>query len=230
MNITTMAKMLESVVYDNVRNGMIIGLGSGRTVAALLDVLARLSRSVSIDMESIRFIPTSLQIKMKAEELKMSIGDESLIPSIDLVLDGADQIDANNLVMIKGGGGALLREKVLMYAARKVVILADESKYVDKLTLPIPIEVVPYARAYVSSTLRSIHAEPHVRVNDRGYPVMTENGNIIIDTAFSSIEDPYSLEHRLKCIPGVVEVGLFSKVADLYYKARGDGGFDVISR
>ncbi|MEM3124714.1 MAG: ribose 5-phosphate isomerase A [Candidatus Nitrosocaldus sp.] len=225
-----MAKMLESVVYDNVRNGMIIGLGSGRTVAALLDVLARLSRSVSIDMESIRFIPTSLQIKMKAEELKMSIGDESLIPSIDLVLDGADQIDANNLVMIKGGGGALLREKVLMYAARKVVILADESKYVDKLTLPIPIEVVPYARAYVSSTLRSIHAEPHVRVNDRGYPVMTENGNIIIDTAFSSIEDPYSLEHRLKCIPGVVEVGLFSKVADLYYKARGDGGFDVISR
>ncbi|MEM0442200.1 MAG: ribose 5-phosphate isomerase A [Candidatus Nitrosocaldus sp.] len=230
MNITTMAKMLESVVYDNVRNGMIIGLGSGRTVAALLDVLARLSRSVSIDMESIRFIPTSLQIKMKAEELKMSIGDESLIPSIDLVLDGADQIDANNLVMIKGGGGALLKEKVLMYAARKVVILADESKYVDKLTLPIPIEVVPYARAYVSSTLRSIHAEPHVRVNDRGYPVMTENGNIIIDTAFSSIEDPYSLEHRLKCIPGVVEVGLFSKVADLYYKARGDGGFDVISR
>ncbi|MEM4398288.1 MAG: ribose 5-phosphate isomerase A [Candidatus Nitrosocaldus sp.] len=230
MNITTMAKMLESVVYDNVRNGMIIGLGSGRTVAALLDVLARLSRSVSIDMESIRFIPTSLQIKMKAEELKMSIGDESLIPTIDLVLDGADQIDANNLVMIKGGGGALLREKVLMYAARKVVILADESKYVDKLTLPIPIEVVPYARAYVSSTLRSIHAEPHVRVNDRGYPVMTENGNIIIDTAFSSIEDPYSLEHRLKCIPGVVEVGLFSKVADLYYKARGDGGFDVISR
>ncbi|MEM4611518.1 MAG: ribose 5-phosphate isomerase A [Candidatus Nitrosocaldus sp.] len=230
MNITTMAKMLESVVYDNVRNGMIIGLGSGRTVAALLDVLARLSRSVSIDMESIRFIPTSLQIKMKAEELKMSIGDESLIPNIDLVLDGADQIDANNLVMIKGGGGALLREKVLMYAARKVVILADESKYVDKLTLPIPIEVVPYARAYVSSTLRSIHAEPHVRVNDRGYPVMTENGNIIIDTAFSSIEDPYSLEHRLKCIPGVVEVGLFSKVADLYYKARGDGGFDVISR
>ncbi|MEO9364485.1 MULTISPECIES: ribose 5-phosphate isomerase A [Candidatus Nitrosocaldus] len=229
MNTITMTRMLESAVYEHVRNGMIIGLGSGRTVAALLDVLARMSRSMSIDMASIRFIPTSLQIKMKAEELKMSIGDESLIPSVDLVFDGADQIDAN-LVMIKGGGGALLREKVLMYAAKKVVILADESKYVDKLTLPIPIEVVPYARVYVSSMLRSISAEPSVRVNDRGYPVMTENGNIIIDTAFSSIEDPYSLEHRLKCIPGVVEVGLFSKVADLYYKAREDGGFDVIGR
>lgn len=230
MNTITMTRMLESAVYEHVRDGMIIGLGSGRTVAALLDVLVRMSRSMGIDMASIRFIPTSLQIKMKAEELKMSIGDESLIPSADLVFDGADQIDANSLVMIKGGGGALLREKVLMYAAKKVVILADESKYVDKLTLPIPIEVVPYARAYVSNMLRSMYAEPSVRVNDRGYPIMTENGNIIIDTAFSSIEDPYSLEHKLKCIPGVVEVGLFSKVADLYYKARGDGRFDIIGR
>lgn len=226
MSSNSMARMLESA-SRYVKDGMIIGLGSGRTVAALLDVLARVGSEIGIDLASIRFIPTSLQIKMKAEEMRMIIGDESLIPMIDLVFDGADQIDAN-LVMIKGGGGALLREKVLIHAARKVIILADEGKYVDRLTLPIPVEAVPYARVYVSTVLKGMGAEPRIRVNDRGYPVMTENGNIIIDSAFSSIDDAHSLERRLKCIPGVAEVGLFSKVADLYYKAMSNGDFEII--
>ncbi len=222
----SMARMLESA-SRHVKDGMIIGLGSGRTVAALLDTLRRMGSSICTDLASVRFIPTSLQIKMKAEEMGISIGDESLIPMVDLVFDGADQIDAN-LVMIKGGGGALLREKVLIHAARKVIILADESKYVDRLTLPIPVEVVPYARVYVSTMLKGMGAEPRIRVNDRGYPIITENGNIIIDSLFNSIDDAHSLEQRLKCIPGVVEVGLFSKVADIYYKAISDGNFEII--
>ncbi len=222
----SMARMLESA-SRHVKDGMIIGLGSGRTVAALLDTLRRMGSSIGTDLASVRFIPTSLQIKMKAEEMGISIGDESLIPMVDLVFDGADQIDAN-LVMIKGGGGALLREKVLIHAARKVIILADESKYVDRLTLPIPVEVVPYARVYVSTMLKGMGAEPRIRVNDRGYPIITENGNIIIDSLFNSIDDAHSLEQRLKCIPGVVEVGLFSKVADVYYKAISDGNFEII--
>ncbi|MFN4336270.1 MAG: ribose-5-phosphate isomerase RpiA [Candidatus Nitrosocaldus sp.] len=223
---SNMARMLESA-SRHVKDGMIIGLGSGRTVAALLDTLKRMSSSIGVDLTSVRFIPTSLQIKIKAEEMGMSIGDESLIPMVDLVFDGADQIDAN-LVMIKGGGGALLREKVLIHAARKIIILADESKYVDRLTLPIPVETLPYARVYVSTVLKGLGAEPHIRVNDRGYPIMTENGNIIIDSLFNSIDDAHSLEQRLKCIPGVVEVGLFSKVADVYYKAMSNGDFEII--
>lgn len=223
-----MAEMLRAVVDVHVKDGMVVGLGSGRTMAALLDSLAG---STTINKSSIRFIPTSLQIKMKAEEIGLTIGDESLIPILDLVIDGADQIDAN-LVMIKGGGGALLREKVLMHAAEKVIILADEGKYVERLTMPIPVEVVPYARVYVSNVLKGMGAEPRVRTNERGYPVITENGNIIIDSAFRSIdEDAGSLEYRLKCIPGVVEVGLFSRrVGDMYYKAMRDGCFEAIWR
>lgn len=215
-----------NTLTEYLKDGMVIGLGSGRTVGMVLDLLAGNGK---VNIKSLRFIPSSLQIRLKAEALALNIVDESLIPCVDLVLDGADQIDSR-LNMIKGGGGALLREKVLIHAAEKVIILADKSKYADRLTLPIPIEVLPYARAYVAKVLKDeFNAEPRIRVNERGYPVVTENGNIILDTLIDT--NRYydgkgglaELEHEIRCIAGVIEVGLFTRHADVYYKIKDDG-------
>ena len=238
--------MLPYTLLEEIRDGMVIGLGSGRTVALILDTLVNSIRgkkdsssdksnnSITINIDSLRFIPTSLQIRLKAEALGLNIIESS--PCIDIVLDGADQIDCK-LNMIKGGGGALLREKVLIHSAKKVMIFADESKYVDRLTLPIPVEVLPYARPYVIKTLIDrFNAKPVIRVNDKGYPVITENGNIILDTAIDISKYYYDngknklveLEHEIKCIAGVIEVGLFTKHANVYYKIMKDNKIEII--
>ncbi len=236
--------MLPNTLLEYITDGMVIGLGSGRTVALILDTLVNSIRGKKgsgdegnkcaiINIDSLRFIPTSLQIRLKAEALGLNIIEP--LPCIDIVLDGADQIDCN-LNMIKGGGGALLREKVLIHAAKKVMIFADESKYVDRLTLPIPVEVLPYARPYVTKTLIDrFNAKPVIRINDKGYPVITENGNIILDTAIdisryydNGNDGLVELEHKMKCIAGVIEVGLFTKHADVYYKIMKDNRIEII--
>jgi ribose 5-phosphate isomerase A len=184
-------------------------------------------------VKSLRFIPTSLQIKLRAEHLGLNIADNSLIPYINLVIDGADQID-EHMNMIKGGGGALLREKVLIHATSRAVIVADESKYVDRLDMPIPVEVLPYARSYVVNVLKSeFMADTRIRINERGYPIVTENGNIIVDAKID-MEKYYEngglsdLESDMKCIAGVIETGLFTKHANIYYRIMKDGSTEVI--
>jgi ribose 5-phosphate isomerase A len=162
----------------------------------------------------------------------------SKINDIDLVIDGADQIDSN-LNMIKGGGGALLKEKIIMYAAKEKIILADSYKFVTKFNIPIPIEIHPFARFTIMKKLQSItninqlfaaaadskldninylneemnnissSLKPIIRTVGKGFPFITENGNIILDTVFSNIVDIEKAEQAIKNIPGVVEVGLF---------------------
>ena len=210
---------------SHVKDNAIVGLGSGSTVSVFVKALARYVKDNKLD---IRVIPTSLQIKLEAEGLGFKIADETLIPSTDIVFDGADQIDAK-FNMIKGGGGALLREKVLMHASKQTVILADESKYVDVLTRAVPIEVIPYARTHVTNQLKKIGAQPSVRSLDKGYPFITENGNFILDAIFKKINDVSKMELELKNIAGVMEVGLFSKHADKYYKAKKDGAVEVLT-
>jgi ribose 5-phosphate isomerase A len=156
------------------------------------------------------------------------MADDSRIPDIDIVFDGADQIDAK-FNMIKGGGGALLREKIVISAAKRVVIVADESKFVQSFNRPVPIEVHPMARSTVYRKLSEMEAKPTLRALDKGYPFVTENGNVILDTTFPSITDPKKKEIELKSIAGVLEVGLFTRRADVYYKARSDGTFEVIT-
>jgi ribose 5-phosphate isomerase A len=151
-----------------------------------------------------------------------------MIPDIDLVFDGADQIDSK-FNMIKGGGGALLREKILISAAKKVVIVADESKFVKSLTRSVPIEVHPMARTVVARTLTRIGAEVKLRTLDKGYPFVTENGNLILDATLPSLSDPEKKEIELKRIPGVMEVGLFTRRADILYEAKKEGSFEVVS-
>jgi len=175
---------------------------------------------------SVEFVTTSIQIKIEAEKVGLKIADESNFVDIDVVFDGADQIDSD-FNMIKGGGGALLREKVLISAANKVVILADDTKFVKRLTQPVPIEIHKFARSLLLKRLKEIGGSPKLRTMDKGYPYVTENGNIVLDTSFNSIGNVRNKEIELKNIPGVLEVGLFTR-ANIYYKAKNDGSFEII--
>lgn len=175
---------------------------------------------------SVEFVTTSIQIKIEAEKVGLKIADESNFVDIDVVFDGADQIDSD-FNMIKGGGGALLREKVLISAANKVVILADDTKFVNRLTQPVPIEIHKFARSFLLKRLKEIGGSPKLRTMDKGYPYVTENGNIVLDTSFNSIGNVRNKEIELKNIPGVLEVGLFTR-ANIYYKAKNDGSFEII--
>ena len=175
---------------------------------------------------SVEFVTTSIQIKIEAEKVGLKIADESNFVDVDVVFDGADQIDSD-FNMIKGGGGALLREKVLISAANKVVILADDTKFVKRLTQPVPIEIHKFARSFLLKRLKEIGGSPKLRTMDKGYPYLTENGNIVLDTSFNSIGNVRNKEIELKNIPGVLEVGLFTR-ASIYYKAKNDGSFEII--
>lgn len=210
---------------ENVKGASIIGLGSGSTATVFVRALAKHIQENKLD---VKVIPTSLQIKFEAEALGFKIADDTLVPLTDVVFDGADQIDAK-FNMIKGGGGALLREKVIIHAAKRTVILADESKYVNVLNRAVPVEVHPYARTYVFERLRKWGAKPKVRSLDKGYPFVTENGNIILDTDFGEISDVISMEREVKNIAGVMEVGLFTKHAAKYYKAKKNGSVEVLT-
>ncbi|MGB8936974.1 MAG: ribose 5-phosphate isomerase A [Candidatus Nitrosopolaris sp.] len=199
----------------------VVGLGSGSTMTVLVKELANLPYK-----RTLKLVATSIQIKIEAEKVGLRIADESNVNAIDVIFDGADQIDSD-FNMIKGGGGALFKEKVLISAANRVVILADVTKFVKQLTRPIPIEIHKFARSLLHKRLKEIGGNPKLRTIDKGYPYITENGNLILDTSFSSIGSLRSKEIDLKSIPGVAEVGLFTSV-DIYYKAKNDGSFEII--
>jgi len=205
-----------------VKDAKVVGLGSGSTVGFIVRELAKLPNRGSIE-----FVPTSLQIKLEAEKSSLRIADESIIPDMDIVFDGADQIDSK-YHMIKGGGGALLREKILISAAKKVVIVADASKFVESFNRSVPIEVHPMARSLVSKKLEEMKGKPKLRILDKGYPFVTENGNFILDVLFPSITNAKKMELELKNFAGVLEVGIFTRRADIYYKAKTDGSFETI--
>ena len=203
-----------------VTENQVVGLGSGNTMKALVKELANLPYN-----KSLKLVATSIQIKIEAESVGLRISDESSV-DIDVVFDGADQIDSD-FNMIKGGGGALFREKVIISAANRVVILADVTKFVTRLSRPIPIEVHKFARSFLHKRLKEIGGDPKLRTIEKGYPYITENGNLILDTSFSSLGNLRSKEIDLKSIPGVAEVGIFKSV-DIYYKAKNDGSFEII--
>ena len=211
---------VKHAIARNLSCGKIVGLGSGSTIAAFVNELTNLPSK-----STICFVATSLQIEIEAENAGLQTVDLSKVNAVDVVFDGADQIDSN-LNMIKGGGGALLREKLLMSAANKVVILADFTKYVERFTRPIPIEVHKSARSIIQRKLEMLGGKPLLRIAENGYPYITENGNIILDTLFASIEKPIDMELELRSIPGIFEVGLFRR-ADEYYKVKEDGSFEV---
>jgi ribose 5-phosphate isomerase A len=214
--------LAKDAVERYVKDNQIIGLGSGSTIAFLVREMARLKNK-----NTLKFIVTSLQIKTEAENSGLEIVDENQIPEVDIVFDGADQIDSQ-YNMIKGGGGALLKEKILISAAKKVIIIADSTKFVGTFNRSVPLEVHPFARSAVSKKLKEISSQVQLRILEKGYPFITENGNIIFDTTFTSITDVPKKEIELKSIPGVLEVGFFTRRADIYYKAKSDGNFECV--
>ena len=206
-----------------VKNHQTIGLGSGRSATAFVKSLSSLVKKKKLN---IKCIPTSLQIKLEAEKGNLHLID-TVLDKIDIVFDGADQIDKGKN-LIKGGGGALLRENILINAAKKVVIMADDSKFVTNFDRSVPVEVHPLARNTVTKNISKIGGKPKIRILDRGYPFITENGNIILDCNFGVIKKPKLLRENIKNISGVLEVGIFTRKPDIIYRARSTGKFDVI--
>lgn len=218
-------RKIQRLAIKEVKDRYIVGLGSGSTVAGFVKVLASYIKNKGLN---IRVIPSSLQIQLVAEGCGLAIEEPSKTSKLDLVVDSADQVD-EGLNLIKGGGGALFREKILISAAERTIILIDEKKYSKRLNKPVPVELSPFARSFVFKRLIEIGGKPKLRANEKGYPILTENSNIIFDTDFKEIEDPPSLEKSIKEISGVVEVGLFTKNIHAVYKANEDGSVTVLS-
>jgi ribose 5-phosphate isomerase A len=209
-----------------VKNNQVIGLGSGPMAAAIVKEIGKMSSDIK---KTLQCIASSTQIKQEALSGNLTIVDENLIPKIDVVFDGADQVDSK-FNMIKGGGGALLKEKVLHSSAKTIVITAESFKFVKSLNRSVPIEVHPFALYTLQNKLESeqVAAKPELRILNEGYPYITENGNFVLDTVFQPIPDVRNKEIELKNMAGVIEVGLFTKLANVYYKAKDDNSFDAI--
>ena len=208
-----------------VKNKSVLGLGSGRAATAFVESLGKYIKQKDL---AIKAVPTSLQIKLVAEKSGIHTIDPGHIQKIDVVFDGADQIDAKKN-LIKGGGGALLRENILISSASKVVIMADSTKFVKYFNRTVPVEVHPFARSTVRKFIEKLGGKPILRTIDRGYPFITENGNVIYDCDFGTIKTPGPLAQKIKQIPGVLEVGIFTRKPDVIYMAKENGKFDILS-
>ena len=212
---------LEAVKH--VKDGFIVGLGSGSTADYAIEEIGK-----RIKHEALRVlgVPTSYQALLLAVKHRIQITTLEEHPTLDLTIDGADQID-EELNLIKGMGGALAREKIVAFASKKLVIVADENKKVKVLgenNHPVPIEVLPFAVPVLMRKIKEIGGKPTLREGIKKVgPVITDNGNVIIDADFGLIPKPSELERKLKKLPGVVETGLFVKMANLVYVGKRSG-------
>ncbi len=189
-----------------VEDGMVLGIGSGSTVEVFLNELGKRIKAEELEILG---VPSSYQSHLVAIKNGIKVVDLFQYPEPDLCIDGADQIDAK-LNCIKGGGGALTREKIVASASQRFVIIADESKLVDKLNMAIPVEIIPFAYGFVARAIEGIGGECVLRQGSGKLgPVISDNGNFIADCSFGVIEDPKELEVKLNSIPGVVENGIF---------------------
>ena len=225
MSFDNAIKALSLDALKFVKNDYVVGLGSGRAATALVKSLSTFVKTKKIN---IKCIPTSMQIKLIAEKGGLALIDADQIDKIDVVFDGADQIDKNKF-LIKGGGGALLKENILISAAKKVIIMADKSKFVTNFNRTVPIEVHPSARKIITKNILKLDGVPTLRVLERGYPFLTENGNVILDCDFGIIKNPKILQQKMLNMPGVLEVGIFTRKPDIIYKAKTNGKFDILT-
>jgi len=211
---------LEAVKH--VKNGFVIGLGSGSTVAY---AAKEIGKRIKAEKLCVKAVPTSYQAFMLAVENGIPITTLEENPTLDLTIDGADQID-ENLNLIKGMGGALTREKIVAAASKTLIIIADErkkAKILGENGQKVPMEVLPFAAPFVIRKLSELGGKPKIREGTgKVGPVVTDNGNFIIDVDFGLIKNPEELEKKLKMVPGVVETGLFVNMADLVYLGKRD--------
>ncbi|MFT3788300.1 MAG: ribose-5-phosphate isomerase RpiA [Tepidisphaeraceae bacterium] len=212
-----------------VRSGMKLGLGTGSTATFFIEALGQaLQRG---ELRDIIAIPTSVGSELLAKQYHIPLTDFGHIDSLDLTVDGADEVDPNCDV-IKGLGGALLREKVVAQNSKRLVIIADASKRVSQLGTksPLPVEVVPFANDAHERFLRTLGCEPVIRRTSGGMVFVTDNGNHILDCRFKQIDDPAGLDRALQGRAGIVEHGLFIGVPERAIIARDDGTLEEVVR
>jgi len=201
-----------------VEDGQVVGLGSGSTAAYAVQLLGERVRAGL----KIRGIPTSVQTQQLAEEFKIPLLALNDVQEIDVTIDGADEVDPE-LRLIKGGGGALLREKVVASASRKMVVIADSSKQVPRLgKFPLPVEVIAFAESVIRRKIAALAASVKLRQYAYGNPYTTDEGHHILDCSFGEISDPPALARELKTMPGLVEHGLFIGLATVALIGKGD--------
>ncbi len=218
--------MVAEAAVEFIEDGMIVGLGTGSTACwAIQKIGERVSEGLKI-----KAVATSKASELLAKELKIPLVDLSDIDHVDLTIDGADEVDPD-LNLIKGGGGALLREKMVATASRELIIVVDETKLVEKLgTFPLPVEVVPFGVEFTRRRIEKLGCKTSIRMRNEKDYYQTDNGNYIIDCEFGRIEDPEELNQALNMIPGVVENGLFIKLAARVLAGRKNGEIDIIKR
>jgi len=204
-----------------VQDGMVVGLGTGSTATFAVDALARRHR------EGLRFVglPTSEHTASHATAVGIPLTSFAANRQIDLTIDGADEVERGTLNLIKGLGGALLREKIVAAASRRLAIIVDDSKLVDRLGthVPVPVEVVEFGLQPTWAALEALGATAKLRLTQTGKPFVTDGGNRILDCNFGSIADPAQLEERIRRVVGVVECGLFIDRADWVFVADPKG-------
>ncbi len=204
---------------EYVKDGMVVGLGSGSTATFAIQFLGELVEKGL----KIRGVPTSRASAELARSLHIPLTTFHDVAYTDVTIDGADEV-AGGLALIKGGGGALLHEKIVAASSRCLVIVADKHKLVEKLgRFPLPVEVIPFAAAPVEKQLVEIGAHPVLRTLKDGSPYVTDEGNHIFDCHYGVIEDPPAVAHAIKTMTGVVEHGLFLGLASVAIIAGPDG-------
>ena len=219
----TLKRAAAAAALERVRSGMRLGLGSGSTVAHFLELLGARLREGSLS--EVVGVPTSVQTADRAHALGIPLGPLDELAPLHLTVDGADEVSPG-LDLIKGLGGALLREKMVATASERFVVIADAGKKVERLgtKAPVPVEVVPFAWRVHPPFLESLGARPALRTHADGSPLVTDNGNYVIDCHFPrGIDDPGELDARLTSRAGVVETGLFLRLATEALLAGEDG-------
>ena len=211
-------QMAAAAAVDHIRDGMVVGLGTGSTAAKMVDLVgARVKDGLEIIA-----VPTSEATAAQARGLGIKVVGLDEVSVIDLTIDGTDEVDPE-MRLVKGGGGAHLREKIVASLSDKMIVIAENKKMVDQLgAFKLPVEVIPFAADALMPKMEALGAEPTIRMNG-DVPFRTDENNLIIDCAFGKIADPEAIALTLSLMPGVVEHGLFIDMADLVLIGTDEG-------
>jgi len=207
-----------AAAVDYIENGMVVGLGTGSTAAKMVDLVGERVKN-GLDIIA---VPTSEATAEQAKSLGINVVGFDEVQVIDLTIDGTDEVDPE-MRLIKGGGGAHLREKIVASLSDRMIVIAESKKMVSQLgAFKLPVEVIPFAADALMPKMEALGCSPAIREKD-GTPVRTDEKNLIIDCAFEQIDDPEELALTLSLMPGVVEHGLFIDLADIVLIGTEDG-------
>lgn len=210
---------------EYVKDGMIVGLGTGSTAYYAVKKVGEMVRGGL----KVKAVPTSKETAELAEEEGIELIELADVDKLDLTIDGADEVD-KDFNLTKGGGGALLREKIVASASEKLIIIVDESKLVDKLgAFPLPVEITTFSWQYTKKTIDKFDCSSTIRKKD-GEIFVTDNGNYILDCDFGQIDNPIKLSEELNKIPGVVENGIFAEMAEIVIVGFDSGEVKVLEK